>query len=42
MGGGLKTAGVRNGDEVIVDVLDGFVVDLSKSSASTSASSEKT
>ena len=34
MGGGLKTAGVCNGDEVIVDVLDGFVVDLSKSSAS--------
>ena len=34
MGGGLKTAGVRNGDEVIVDVLDGLVVDLSKSSAS--------
>ncbi|MBL6741507.1 MAG: hypothetical protein ISP80_03615 [Synechococcus sp. BS301-5m-G53] len=34
MGGGLKTAGVRNGDEVIVDILDGLVVDLSKSSAS--------
>ena len=34
MGGGLKTAGVRNGDEVIVDVLDGLVVDLSKGSAS--------
>ena len=33
MGGGLKTAGVRNGDEVIVDILDGLVVDLSKSSA---------
>ena len=33
MGGGLKTAGVRNGDEVIVDVLDGLVVDLSNSSA---------
>ena len=34
MGGGLKTAGVHNGDEVIVDVLDGLVVDLSKGSAS--------
>ena len=34
MGGGLKTAGVRNGDEVVVDILDGLVVDLSKSSAS--------
>jgi len=34
MGGGLKTAGVRSGDEVIVDILDGLVVDLSKSSAS--------
>ena len=34
MGGGLKTAGVSNGDEVIVDILDGLVVDLSKSSAS--------
>jgi hypothetical protein len=34
MGRGLKTAGVRNGDEVIIDVLDGLVVDLSKSSAS--------
>ena len=34
MGGGLKKAGVRNGDEVIVDVLDGLVVDLSKGSAS--------
>ena len=34
MGGELKTAGVRNGDEVIVDILDGLVVDLSKSSAS--------
>ena len=34
MGGGLKTAGVNNGDEVIVDILDGLVVDLSKSSAS--------
>ncbi len=34
MGRGFKTAGVRNGDEVIVDVLDGLVVDLSKSSAS--------
>ena len=33
MGGGLKTAGVRNGDEVIVDILDGLVVDLNKSSA---------
>ena len=33
MGGGLKTAGVRNGDEVVVDILDGLVVDLSKSSA---------
>jgi len=33
MGGGLKTAGVSNGDEVIVDILDGLVVDLSKSSA---------
>ena len=33
MGGGLKPAGVRNGDEVIVDILDGLVVDLSKSSA---------
>ena len=34
MGGGLKTAGVSNGDEVIIDILDGLVVDLSKSSAS--------
>ncbi|MCB4406279.1 hypothetical protein FZZ85_00575 [Synechococcus sp. MU1642] len=34
MGGGLKTAGVHNGNEVIVDVLDGLVVDLSKGSAS--------
>ena len=34
MGGGLKTAGVSNGDEVIVDILDGLVVDLSRSSAS--------
>ena len=34
MGRGFKTDGVRNGDEVIVDVLDGLVVDLSKSSAS--------
>ena len=34
MSGGLKTAGVRKGDEVIVDVLDGLVVDLSKGSAS--------
>ena len=34
MGGGLKTAGVSNGDEVIVDILDGLVVDLSKSAAS--------
>ena len=34
MGGGLKTEGVSNGDEVIVDILDGLVVDLSKSSAS--------
>ncbi len=34
MGGGLKTAGVNNGDEVIVDILDGLVVDLRKSPAS--------
>ena len=34
MGSGLKTAGVRKGDEVIVDVLDGLEVDLSKGSAS--------
>ena len=34
MGRGFKTDGVRNGDEVIVAVLDGLVVDLSKSSAS--------
>ena len=34
MGGGLKTAGVRNGDEVIVDVLVGLVVDLRRGSAS--------
>ena len=33
MGGGLNTASVSNGDEVIVDVLDGLVVDLHKSSA---------
>ena len=33
MGGGLNTASVSNGDEVIVDVLDGLVVDLRKSSA---------
>ena len=33
MGGGLKTAGARSGDEVIVDILDGLVVDLSKSPA---------
>ena len=31
---GLKTVGVRKGDAVIVDVLDGLVVDLSKGSAS--------
>ena len=33
MGGGLNTASVSNGDEVIVDVLDGLVVDLRKGSA---------
>ena len=33
MGGGLNTASVSTGDEVIVDVLDGLVVDLRKSSA---------
>ena len=33
MGGGLNTASVSKGDEVIVDVLDGLVVDLHKSSA---------
>ena len=33
MGGGLNTAAVRKGDEVIVDILDGLVVDLHKSSA---------
>ena len=33
MGGGLNTASVSNGDEVIVDVLDGLVVDLRKNSA---------
>ena len=33
MGGGLNTASVSNGDEVSVDVLDGLVVDLRKSSA---------
>ena len=33
MGGGLNTASVSNGDEVVVDVLDGLVVDLRKSSA---------
>ena len=33
MGGGLTTAGIRNGDEVIVDILDGLVVDFGKSSA---------
>ena len=33
IGGGLNTASVSNGDEVIVDVLDGLVVDLRKSSA---------
>ena len=34
MGSGLKTAGVSNGDEVIVDILDGLVVDLRKTPAS--------
>ena len=33
MVGGLNTASVSKGDEVIVDVLDGLVVDLRKSSA---------
>ena len=33
MGGGLNTAAVIQGDEVIVDILDGLVVDLHKSSA---------
>ena len=33
MGVGLNTASVSNGDEVVVDVLDGLVVDLRKSSA---------
>ena len=33
MGGGLNTASISKGDEVIVDVLDGLVVDLRKSSA---------
>ena len=33
IGGGLNTASVSKGDEVIVDVLDGLVVDLRKSSA---------
>jgi len=33
MGGGLNTASVSKGDEVNVDVLDGLVVDLRKSSA---------
>ena len=33
IGGGLNTASVGKGDEVIVDVLDGLVVDLRKSSA---------
>ena len=35
MGGGLNTASVSNGDEVIVDVLDGLVVDLRKSALNT-------
>ena len=33
MGVGLNTASVSNGEEVIIDVLDGLVVDLRKSSA---------
>ena len=33
VGGGLKTAGVRSSDEVIVDILVGRVMDLSKSPA---------
>ena len=33
MGGGLNTASISKGNEVIVDVLDGFVVDLRRSSA---------
>ena len=32
MGGGLNTAGLQAGDAVVVDVLDGLVVDLRKSS----------
>ena len=35
MGGELKTAGLSNGDEVIIDILDGLVVDLRKSSVNT-------
>ena len=31
--GGLKKAGVRSGDEVIIDILYGLMVDLSKSPA---------
>ena len=34
MGGGLNTASISNSNEVIVHILDGLVVDLSKSSAS--------
>ena len=33
MGGGLQTTGVSNGDDVIIDILDGLVVDLRKSPA---------
>ena len=33
MGGGLQPTGVSNGDDVIIDILDGLVVDLRKSSA---------
>ena len=35
MGGELKTAGVNSGDDVIIDILDGLVVDLRKSPVNT-------
>ena len=42
VGGGLKTAGVNSGDEVIVDILDGLVVDPRKALRAVSALTEKT
>ena len=35
MGGELKTAGVNSGDDVIIDILEGLVVDLRKSPVNT-------